>query len=310
MADREGRAAGALDEGAVRVPDAETVAAMLPRRKADGHKGDFGRVLIAGGAVGYTGAPILAARGALRSGAGLVTAAVPASIYQIAAVKCDEAMALPLPVGPDGALSAAGADAFLAAAAGKDAVLIGPGLGRSAGAEGLVCRGLEELACPVVLDADGLNAAAGHMDILKARRGRVTVLTPHEGEFARLGGDVPRVRIESARAFAAEYGCVLVLKGHRTVTALPDGTCWVNHTGNCGMAKGGSGDILGGMLLGLIGQGMTGADAAVCAVWVHGRAGDLAAAQLGERGMLPTELLERVPLVFRALDGPDGQTQD
>ncbi len=290
--------------GAVRVPDEHSVAAMLPRRKADGHKGDFGRVLIAGGAVGYTGAPILAARGALRSGAGLVTAAVPAPIYQIAAVKCDEAMVLPLPVEPDGSLGRSGADAFLAAAEGKDAVLVGPGLGRGAGAEELVCRAVKALACPVVLDADGLNAVAGHMDILKARRGRVTVLTPHEGEFARLGGDVSRGRTEGARAFAAQHGCVLALKGHRTVTALPDGTCWVNRTGNSGMAKGGSGDILGGIILALIGQGMTGADAAVCAVWVHGRAGDLAAAQLGERGMLPTDLLERLPLVFRALDGP------
>lgn len=284
--------------------------ALLPPRPADGHKGMFGRVLIAGGAVGFTGAPVLAARGALRSGAGLVTAAVPASVYQIAALKCEEAMVLPLPCGGDGALSAEAAQAFLDAARGKDAVLIGPGLGRSTGAEALVWAGVETLLCPVVLDADGINALAGHMDILKARRGRVTVLTPHEGEFARLGGDVgARGRMEAARSFARTYGCVLVLKGHRTLTALPDGRCIVNPTGNSGMAKGGSGDILGGIILALLGQGMGAAEAAAAAVWIHGRAGDLAAEEFGERGMLPTDLARRLPLVFRQLEGPGGAIQ-
>lgn len=279
----------------------ELVGRWLPRRKADGHKGDFGKVLIAGGAVGYTGAPVLAARGALRCGAGLVSVAVPSAVYQIAAVKCDEAMPTPLP-DRDGKLSREALPALLKLLEGRDAALIGPGMGLNGDTEGLVTDLLSAVACPLLVDADGINALSRHMNGLDARRGQTTVLTPHEGEFARLGGDLSGGdRLGQARRFALAHGCVLVLKGHRTVTALPDGTCFVNPTGNSGMAVGGSGDVLAGMILSLMGQGLDGARAAVCAVWLHGRAGDLAAADKGEHGMLPSDLIEQIPYAIKEL---------
>ena len=134
------------------------------------------------------------------------------------------------------------------------------------------------------------------MEVLEKRRGRSTILTPHDGEFARLGGDLSgEDRLGKAREFAVRWGCILVLKGHRTITALPDGRCLVNTTGNAGMAKGGSGDVLAGMLVSLLGQGMEPGKAAAAAVYLHGLAGDLAAAELGERGMLPSDLVDRLP---------------
>lgn len=276
--------------------DEALVRAALPVRDPLAHKGDFGRIHIIGGCVGYAGAPVLASLGALRTGAGLVFLSVPQPVYPIVAVKCLEAMAAPLPVGPDGRLNEESLSTALLALAGKDVCLLGPGLGRSAGAERLVCQLLHRAQCPIVLDADGLNAAAVHIDSLDARRDRLTVLTPHAGEFALLGGSrFPGGRLEQARAFAQAYGCILVLKGPETVTAFPDGQAFVNTTGNCGMAKGGSGDILGGMIASLLGQGLSPERAVPAAVWLHGRAGDLAAESLGVYGMIPSDLAAMIP---------------
>lgn len=288
--EREARVLAAIaEDGRAALIDRETVARWLPRRKADGHKGDFGRVLIIGGSVGYTGAPVLAARGALRCGAGLVTVLTSRRVYPIVAANCLEAMARPL---PEDYLDT------LALADRADGVLLGPGLGRGPEVSelpGLLARRTET---PLVLDADGINIMAGHMDILDGRRDP-TVLTPHEGEFVRLGGDLSRGRLAGARAFAEEHRCVLVLKGHDTVVALPDGACWVNANGNSGMATGGSGDVLGGMILSLLGQGLPPGWAAVCAVYLHGRAGDLAAADKGEHGMLPSDLIGQIPYAIK-----------
>ena len=266
----------------------------LPRRQREAHKGDFGRVQIFAGSVGYTGAPVLAARAAVRTGAGLVFVNVPKGVWSVVAAKCDEAMARPAPRCPA---------KLCRQMHGCDAALIGPGLGRGRRAEKAVHRLLRELEVPVVLDADGLNAVAGHLDLLD-RRGAVTILTPHEGEFARLCGCKLPVadREESARRFAREHNCVLVLKGHRTVTAAPDGRVWVNTTGNPGMAKGGSGDVLAGMIVALLGQGFSPEQSAAMAVWLHGRAGDLCAEELGEYAMTPTDLLERLPCALRELE--------
>ena len=159
---------------------------------------------------------------------------------------------------------------------------------------------LNEIHVPVVLDADGINALEGHIDVLDARKGLHTVLTPHDVEFARLGGDLSTGdRLGAARAFAVEHGCCLVLKGHRTITAFPDGTAYVNTTGNPGMAKGGSGDVLAGMILSLLGQGLPARQAVPLAVWLHGAAGDRCAAQLGEYGMNPSDLVSALPQVIR-----------
>ena len=274
----------------------------LPRRRRDSHKGDYGRDYILAGSRGYTGAPVLAARGALRSGAGLVTLAVPEDIYPIVAVKCDEVMPKPLPADGEGGLSAGALAQVRTDLAGKSAALVGPGLGRGAGAAALTAAVLEGAACPVVLDADGLNAVSGHIDRLDARAGtgRLTVLTPHDGEFARLTGAMPGAdRLRTARDFAGAHGCILVLKGHRTITAFPDGRAFVNTTGNPGMAKGGSGDALAGVILSLLGQGLAPEQAVPAAVLYHGLAGDLAAEERGEYGMTPMDLVEKLPAALR-----------
>ena len=257
----------------------------LPRRVADSHKGDYGRLFILAGSRGYTGAAALCARAAVRGGAGLVTVAVPEDIYPIVAVKCDEAMVWPLPE-DDGAV--------LEKAKGCDVALIGPGLGQGERAERLVRLLLRELDCPVILDADGLNMISRHIDVLDERKG-AAVLTPHEGEFSRLTGcPLPvRDRVGMARWFAQAHRCTLVLKGHRTVTAFPDGMCAVNPTGNPGMARGGSGDALAGLMAALVAQGID--NAVPAAVWLHGRAGDLAAEDKGEYGMTVGDLIDRIP---------------
>ena len=271
---------------------------VLPRRPAAAHKGDFGKLFLLAGSEGYTGAPVLAARAALRAGAGLVFLDVPRSIYPIVAVKCDEAMPFPLPERYED---------IKTKAASCDVALIGPGLGRAPETDALVLRLLEDLDIPVVLDADGINALAGHIDSLDKRRAP-TVLTPHAGEFARLtGSGMPiRDRLQAARDFAAAHGCTLVLKGRGTVTAAPDGQCWICGTGNPGMAKGGSGDVLSGMIAALLGQkhlvgtGPEGIpEMTAWAVWFHGKAGDRCAERLGEYAMLPGDLVEALPAILK-----------
>ena len=268
---------------------AELARKLLPPRDSAGHKGTFGKVYVLGGAVGYTGAPVYAGEAAARCGSGLVFVGVPKEVYPIVAARCDVAMAHP---------AAEEYEEMLERISACDAAAIGPGLGRSR--DGAVRRLLRDLQIPVVLDADGINAVAGHIDVL-SRRQAPTVVTPHEGEFARLGGSTAAGREAAAADFARRHGCVLVLKGPGTVVAAPDGRVLVNTTGNCGMAKGGSGDVLAGMILSLLGQGAEPFEAAACAVWIHGRAGDLCAGELTEYAMTPTDMIGRLPAVFREL---------
>lgn len=270
----------------------------LPRRDPEGHKGTFGKVLCVCGSVGYTGAPIFAGRGAVRTGSGLVFLAVPESVWPVAAVKSDEAMPFPMPEA-EGRLSLLAEEPIRRRAESCDAVLIGCGLGRGWQTDALV-RNLLTIEKPLVLDADGLNALSGREELLQ-KRAAPTILTPHEGEFLRLGGGLSAGREAAAAAFSEKYGVYLVLKGHRTVVAAPDGRLAVNGTGNSGMAKGGSGDVLAGMILSLLGQGCGAFEACCAGVWLHGRAGDLAAADKGERGMTPTDLLEQIPYAMKDL---------
>ncbi len=249
----------------------------LPRRPRDAHKGKFGRAYIVAGSTGMTGAPVMAAQAAVRSGAGLVTLGVPQPVWPIAAVKLDEAMVQPLPAGQDGLLELEAVPTVLERLKKCGVCLIGPGLGRS----------------------DAVY------DVLDGRIGRCTILTPHDAEFGRLGGDLSHGdRLRAARDFAREHGCCLILKGHSTVTAFPDGTAYVNTTGNPGMAKGGSGDVLAGILVSLLAQGFTPRGAAPLAVWLHGRAGDLCADALGEYGMTVTDLIARLPEAMRGIEEP------
>ncbi len=271
------------------------VRSLLPPRDPLGHKGTFGRVYVCGGCVGYTGAPVYAGEAAVRTGSGLVTVGVPGEIYPVAAARCGGAMVQPLP---------ADRDALLERMERCDASLIGPGLGRARETEETVLTLLRGLSRPVVLDADGINAVSAHIHVLDDRRG-VTVITPHEGEFARLdGGFIPgkSSRTRAAADFARQHGCVTVLKGPGTIVAGPDGRVLRNSTGGSGLAKGGSGDILAGMILSLLGQGAGPLEAAVCAVWLHGRAGDLAEAALTAYAMTPLDLLDRLPAAFKELE--------
>ena len=280
----------------IRQLDFGDVQSLLPQWDPWGHKGSFGKVLLLGGSRGFTGAAYLAARGALRVGTGLVFAGVPESIYPIEAVKMTEPVVFPLPEG-DGKLSERAVEPILERLPGMDVVLIGCGLGISEGTRTVVKAVLDTAKCPVVVDADGISLLSGHMDILRGRR-EPTVLTPHDGEFARVGGAIGEDRMASAAEFARENRCVLLLKGHQT--CVTDGkTGYRNRTGNAGMAVGGSGDVLAGMIAGLLGQGMSPLEGAACAAWLHGAAGDLCAWDLGQRAMLPTDMLDALPRLLK-----------
>lgn len=281
---------------------------LLPRRRPDGHKGTFGRVSITGGSIGLTGAPVLASRGAARCGSGLIFLGVPESIYPVTAASCLEVMPSPLS-DQNGRISSRAFFQILERLNSCDAGLIGPGLGRSQELSLLVCKLLEQTAVPLVLDADGLYAVKDRKELLRQRqeKGLVTILTPHEGEFAYLGGDLSLGRRRAALRFAERYGCILALKGPATVTASPDGRVYINTTGNNGMAKGGSGDVLAGMVLSFLGQGMEPVEAAALAVYLHGLAGDLCRDRLGEYGMLPGDLAEEIPAAILRLQGKTGR---
>ena len=273
----------------------EQVLSILPDRAADAHKGDFGKILLLCGSKGYTGAAYLAAMGALRSGAGLVFLGVPESIYAIEAIKLNEAIVFSLPE-EDGKLSADAVPAILERLPKMDAVLIGPGLGQSAGVFEVVKVVVEQAKCPVLLDADGINLIAAHKDIVRGRT-NPTILTPHAGEFGRLGGN-PEERTVAAEAMAKDLGCILLLKGHHTVIT-DGGTTYINTTGNPGMAVGGSGDMLAGIITALLGQGIAPLEAAACGAWLHGAAGDICAAEIGQYGMLPTDMLNVLPRLLK-----------
>jgi len=263
----------------------------LPR-KPDTHKGNYGRVLLVAGAEGYTGAPALAARAALRTGSGLIFTGVPRSVYPIVAAKLDAPMVFPL-ADHAGKVSLEALPAILEKLRTADACLLGPGLGRSEQSDLLVLEVIKQCRCPLVLDADGINAAAGHIDILRGAACPI-VLTPHEGEFRRLTQAPEQDRISGAKALAQLTGCVVLRKGHETI--ITDGQkTYVNRTGNAGMATGGSGDVLAGILTSLLGQHLPPLEAAACAAWLHGRAGDLAAQRFGQYAMGPMDLLDMLP---------------
>lgn len=267
---------------------------LLPRRRRSAHKGDFGHLLIVAGAEGYTGAPVMCAHAAARSGAGLVSVAAPRAIYPIVAAQCPPEV-MPQPVDVDSLTAEV--------LAGYDAVAIGPGLGRSAEARSLVWRVLTHARCPVVVDADGLYALTDALDALAKLR-RSLVLTPHPGEMGRLIGlsaaAVQQDRWGVARRFAAQQHAMVVLKGAGTVVT-DGGTLWINNTGNPGMARGGMGDALTGIIGALLAQRLAPLDAARVGVFVHGLAGDLACEQQGEQALLVSDLIAALAAAFKAV---------
>jgi NAD(P)H-hydrate epimerase len=300
-------------EGDLHLLVGEELRGLLPPRARDSHKGDFGHLLLVAGSLGKAGAAVLAARAAVRAGAGLVTAAVPAPILPILHLGSVEAMGVPLPAGEPaedgdptagGALTAAAADVALRAAAGKSALAVGPGLGQQAETVAAIRRLVAGAALPLALDADGINAFAGRAEDLAQRRAP-TILTPHPGELGRLlqtsAAEVQADRPAAARRVAAATGAIVVLKGSLTLIAAPGGGLYVNPTGNPGMASGGTGDVLTGILGGLLAQRLEPLDAACLAVYLHGLAGDLALARLRGPSLAAEDLIVSLPAAFAEL---------
>jgi hydroxyethylthiazole kinase-like uncharacterized protein yjeF len=292
--------------------DSDAVEAFPPRG-ASSHKGLFGHVLVVAGSVGKTGAAILAAGGALRSGAGLVTVATPASCLTQVAAGFAEAMTEPLPETPTGGLSVEAFDRVATLAGERDAVVLGPGVGQDPSTVELVLELVRRCPVPLVVDADGLNALAavsreGRSEALRGRAA-TTILTPHPGEMSRLVGlpttDVQVARVETAQALARETAAVVILKGHRTVIAGPDGRAAVNPTGNPGMATGGTGDVLSGVVGALVAR-LEAWKAATAAAFVHGRAGDLAAEAIGQAGLLAGDLSGALPEAIESVRAGGG----
>lgn len=270
---------------------------LLPRRPGNAHKGIAGRVLVIAGSRGMTGAAALTSLAALRTGAGLVTLGISECLHDIMEVKLTEVMTKPLPGHSDGYLDGSSVDMVMELAARTNVLAIGPGLGIQASTAEAAREIIRQAEAPLVIDADALNALAGCTDILMQSQA-LAVLTPHPGEMARLTGltnaQVNSDRIQVARQAAAEWGCILVLKGAPTVVAFPDGEIFINTTGNSGMATGGTGDILTGVIASLIAQGLSSHDAAVAGVYLHGYAGDLAAGS-GKTGLIASDLLGALP---------------
>lgn len=269
---------------------------ILPDRDPQAHKGDFGRILLLCGSRGYTGAAALAALGALRCGAGLVYLGVPESIYTIVATKLLEPVVFPLS-DKNGMFAADSTDLLSEKLKRMDAVLIGPGVGLSEGSERVLTHVLTSFNGPIVIDADGINLLKAHKDILRGRTAPV-ILTPHEGEFARFTGCPITDRVRDAAELAGDLGVIVLLKGRNSV--ITDGSvCYINPTGNPGMAVGGSGDVLAGMITALLGQGISPLEAAACGAWLHGAAGDICAQELGQYGMLPSDMIHVLPRLLK-----------
>lgn len=278
--------------------EATGVRPLLPQRPRTAHKGTFGHAGIIAGSVGKTGAAAMAAMAALRIGTGLVTVAAPRSISDVLEAKLLEAMTYPVPETEARTLSKQALAPLLVFAADKTALAIGPGIGTHPETQALVHNLLVEAKRPMVLDADGINAVAGHADMLSRASGPL-ILTPHPGEMARLLGttsaDVQRDRLGAASRLARERNVCVVLKGAGTVVAAPDGRLAVNSTGNPGMATAGTGDVLTGIIVGLLAQGLPAWEAACAGVFLHGLAGDLAASEQGEAGLIAGDVIRAIP---------------
>ncbi len=284
-------------------PHSSYIKSLVPKRKEDAHKGDCGRVFILAGSKGMTGAAALSAMGALRIGAGLVTVGTADCEQSVLAIKLNEAMTKGF-ASKNGALDITDREEIKEMAEKADAFVIGPGMGRSKETADLIRWLVKNVKTPTVIDADGLNALSKNIDILKRRQGQ-TVLTPHEGEMALLCNKMPQEirqnRKAMAEAFSKEYGVTLVLKGKDTIVSGEE--TFINPTGNCGMATGGSGDVLSGVIGGLIAQGLSPYNAAVLGVYVHGRAGDVAAADKGKMGLIAGDIAENIPYAVKEISG-------
>jgi hydroxyethylthiazole kinase-like uncharacterized protein yjeF len=286
----------ALDGPRVELLTRQSMRELVNPRPVDSHKGDYGHVLVLAGSPGKTGAAHLAAMGALRSGAGLVTVATAASCQPILAAMAPEYMTIPVEVGEQGGLDPAAVDRVLDVA--RDVIALGSGLGQAPSTRAFVRALVDRATMPLVIDADGLNAFSDDPGGLAGREGRDVIITPHPGEMARLVGmsadEVQASRLEIARNFAVAHRVYVVLKGHRTLVATPDEKVFINPTGNAGMATGGTGDVLTGMIAAWLAQLLDAEAACRLAVYLHGLAGDLAEADEGEISMTATDLVQHI----------------
>lgn len=279
------------------------------RRKRDSHKGDYGHVFVLAGSVGLTGAAYLTSQGALLSGSGLVTLGIPKSLNAVMAKKLVEVMTKPLPETRTQSLAKKAFPEIKKISEKIDVFAIGPGLSRNKETQTVVRKVVSSINRPMVIDADGLNALVGHLNILPPTGDRrpATILTPHSGEMGRLIGKssayVQKNRKKVAKDFAGKYNVALVLKGHRTVVADPKGKIYINNTGNPGMASGGAGDVLTGIIASFLGQGLSAFDAARLGVYVHGLAGDIAAREKGQLSLTATDLLNKLPEALKKMPG-------
>lgn len=289
------------------------MASQVKRRDRQAHKGVYGHCLIIAGSTGKTGAAALAANSAVRTGAGLVTLAVPESLNPVLEIKTTEAMTLPLPDAGSGHLTTHAIALIEKHIPGKNALAIGPGIDRRPATVTVLQTLIENIALPMVIDADGLNALAEDTSVLHRRRSPNIILTPHPGEMSRLLGssipDVAAIRISVAQEFARTFGVYVILKGARTIVAAPNGMAAINGSGNPGMASGGMGDVLTGILVSLLAQGYSAWNACRLGVFIHGLAGDLVAMEQGEAGMTATDLIDRIPTALNRLLNLPGTQQ-
>ncbi len=287
----------------------EDIRPLLVPRRADTHKGTYGHTLIVAGSAGKSGAAVMAAKSAMRTGAGLVTVAAPAAINHVLDSCLIEVMTESLPEEEAGYMGKEAARAVLALFEGKAATVIGPGISRREITGAVLREVLDQVDIPVVLDADALWHVAGFMDIVK-NSGTPLIFTPHPGEMARLlgitTGDVQADRINISRNFAAQYGCYLVLKGVGTIIAAPNGYVYINTTGNPGMATAGTGDLLSGMIVSFLSQGYSPLDSSIAGVYLHGKAGDMAAMKKGRISLVATDIIEFIPDAIKNLSDPEG----
>jgi NAD(P)H-hydrate epimerase len=290
--------------------EAPDVAALLPKRRLDAHKGDAGNLLIVAGSKGLMGAAIMAAQGALRIGAGKVTLAVPEPLVYAVESGPPEIMAIPLPATSGGTIDPAAFDLILEQAETMEALVVGPGLSTHPRTVELVHRLIQHIEKPILLDADGLNALSQAMTVLEGPRAEL-IMTPHPGEMARLGqmstSEVQADRINFAIHFATQHRVHLALKGAHTVLAMPGGNAWLNPTGNPALASGGTGDVLAGACGGLLAQGLSPEEGLMAGVYLHGLAGDIAAQKVGGIGLTATDLLPALPLARKQVLDPEGE---
>jgi hydroxyethylthiazole kinase-like uncharacterized protein yjeF len=308
----------ALDEREIRthLVDDYDVLSLLPWTPPDAHKGTCGRVLVIAGSRGMTGAAALTSMAALRAGAGLVTLAVPETLNSILEEKVTEVITRPLPDTGSGTFAASALGEIRSLLEEVDALALGPGISTHPETAALVRSLVENVSLPTVIDADGINNLAGSIDLIKGRTG--LVITPHPGELARLLGttipEIQRDRIAAARSTAERLGVALLLKGAPTVVAIPTGEAWINTTGNPGLASGGTGDVLTGILAGLLARGLAPHEAAMMAAYLHGLAADLVIAETSEESLIAGDVLDALPDAFAyfhwLLEGEDEEEEE